>query len=109
MIYTTFKSVEDDYFYALKLLAGAAERAEDYIIDVLHEVGTIEINFGDTPIVIALKGKRYEEGESIAFYKNVAEPLDVDNFSTQELYEICKEIRSMRLVEEYGDENENPE
>ena len=109
MIYNTFKSVEKDYDYAQKLLSGVTERAAAYIMDVLHEVGSIEINIGNTPTVITLKGKRYEEGESIVFYMNSLKPMSVYDFGTPGLVEICKEIRSMHLVEEYGDENENPE
>lgn len=104
MIYSTFKNVKSDYEYAWKLMHGVSERAEAYIKDVLHEVGTLEVTVDNTPTVITLKGKRFEEDEHIVFYQGKVMPKMLYDFPVQDLIEICREIHSMHLVEEYDDD-----
>lgn len=106
MIYTTFNQVQEDFTYAQKLLHSMMERAEGYIKEVLHEAGTIEITINNKPTVITLKGKRFEDDEYIVFYQDVSKPKTLWEFQAAELFDICKSIRALRLVEEYGDKKD---
>lgn len=107
MIYYTFKSVEDSYNYAVQKMKEVYKDAESYIKAVIREAGALEVNVCNKPTIITLKGKPFEDGEQIVLYQNVAKPMTLTEFSVEEVLEICKEIRSMKLVEEYGDEKES--
>jgi hypothetical protein len=105
MIYNTFKDIEREYGYALNNLISARDCCARYLCNVLYEVGSIEVMIGGQPALITNKEKR------VVFYQRIGQgkARELDVLSMDELYDLCKQVRGMRLVEEYGDENENPE
>ena len=105
MIYNTFKDIEREYGYALNNLISARDCCARYLRDVLYEVGSIEILIGGEPALITNKEKR------VVIYQKIGlrQARELDVLSMDELYDLCKQVRGMRLVQEYGDENENPE
>lgn len=109
MIYSTFKRVENSYNYAQSKMQDVLDDAEAYIKDVIHESGTLELTVNNKPTIIALKGKPFDKGEHVVLYQNSAKPKKLKEFGVKEVCDICKEIHSMHLVEEYGEEKEQEE
>lgn len=109
MIYSTFKRVESSYNYAQLKMKDVFDDAETYIKDVIRESGTLELTVNNKPTIIALKGKQFDKDEHVVLYQNSAKPKKLIEFGVEEVCGICKEIHSMHIVEEYGEEKEQEE
>ena len=103
MIYNTFKDIEREYRYAQDYLIATRDYCAKYLRDVLFDVGSIEVMVDKKPALLVLKEKR------AVIYQNVGQARELDAFGIEELYAWCKQVREMRLVQEYGDSEEGKE
>jgi hypothetical protein len=97
MIYNTFKDIERHYGYAQEYLVSTRDCCAKYLRDVLYEVGSLGVMVGKNPALLSRKEDR------AVFYLEIEQALELDALGTEELFDVCKQVREMRLVHEYGD------
>lgn len=97
MIFNTFKDIECQYGYAQEYLTNTRDYCAKYLRDVLYEVGSIGVMVGGQPALLSRKEDR------AVFYQKIEQARELDALSIEELFDVCKQVRGMRLVPEYGD------
>jgi hypothetical protein len=106
IIWNTFNDVERYHKYAQDYLENLRTNAYAYLRDVTQAVGTIGVMIGGEPALLTYQDKK------AVFYFKIGKRCELDVLSSEELYELCKQVREAHLVRESGDpepEEEQPE
>ena len=97
MVYHSFKVVKRDFSYVEKQIKEAKESAIEYLKEVVMDVGTVGIMLDGKPALLCRKK------DDVVIYGSIGKEtvVNIDNFSVEQLMDVCTQIDGMKIVEEY--------
>lgn len=96
-IWNSFSEVDREYGYANEYINRAKETAISYLKAYLLAIHSIGVMLGDKPVLLSLVE------DDVVYYAAIGKSTPACELSSEQLYDLCKQLKQQHLVLEYGE------